>query len=512
MIASTVLQDAVSRFLLNVARYTGIPFCLKDHEGDTIVQTPADEVGGYGSEIGYSTERKINLRDMSLWHLYTMDDPIPGTELLREQVLDFAAEVVLFIINNEEEMQNLSTELLERYQELHVLYDVINDVSSVLDENDICAAVLRKAMQTLDVASGAVVYVDTKGTQRVRCKQDDDLVLNDEDLMRYADRVRASRSHMIISKSHADAAQGPAVLAVPVVVNNASIGAMIVSAKHTDGDFTSGDRISLSALAGYLGIAITSAQLIKAAQDADALRREFDFARKIQQSLLPKQLPAMTTLDIAARCIPATEVGGDLFMFLQTGPEEWTLGVADVAGHGLGAAFILASLRSILRSECRRGISMEESIRSTNDILCEDTQGSELFATLFLGTYNNATRTLRSVNAGHPPGLLWRAASQRVESLEQGGMAVGLFTDERYDYDEQTLSPGDALLLYTDGIIESKSNSGELFGLQRLHNCLALHVSLPAEQCLQQILNDVAVFHDGVRQLDDVTIIMVKVR
>ncbi len=387
---------------MNVAIYTGIPFCLMDDDGNTVVRTPVGEQDGYASEIGFGTERKICLRDNTFWHLYTMDHPIPGTEILHEQVLDFAAEVILFIITNEEEVQNLSTELLERYQELHVLYDVINDVSTVLNENEICIAVLRKAMQTLDVTNGAVVYVDTQGRPDVRCKQESGYILKNEDLMRYADQVRASNSHIIIERTQTEVngvvTQSPAVLAVPIVVNNKSIGAMIVTAKRNNGDFTSGDRISLSALTGYLGIAITSAQLIKEAHDADALRREFDFARKIQQSLLPKQLPEIATLEIAARCIAATEVGGDLFTFLPTGPDEWAFGVADVAGHGLGAAFILASLRSILRSECRRGTRLEESIRCTNDILCEDTQESELFATLFMASYNGTTRTLRSVS------------------------------------------------------------------------------------------------------------------
>jgi sigma-B regulation protein RsbU (phosphoserine phosphatase) len=303
------------------------------------------------------------------------------------------------------------------------------------------------------------------------------------------------------------------VLAVPIVVNSTSIGAMIVSGKRAEGDFASGDRISLAALAGYLGIAIKSAQLIKEAQDADALRREFDFARKIQQSLLPKQLPVIATLEIAARCIAATEVGGDLFTFLQTGPDEWAFGVADVAGHGLGAAFILASLRSILRSECRRGAVLEDSITATNDILCEDTQESELFATLLMATYSDTTRTLRSVNAGHPPGFIWKAASRTLELLDRGGMAAGLFKGEEYECNEMTLQPGDTLALYTDGIIESRNGSGELYGTERLRACLALHAaSQSAEVILQRILEDIATFHNGVSQNDDVTIVIVKAR
>lgn len=503
-------------FLMKVAKYTGIPFCLMDHHDTLVVQTPVDDANGYASEIGYGTERTIQLRDDSVWHLYTMDHPIPGTEILREQVLNFTAEVIRFIVSNEEEVQNLATELLERYQELHVLYDVINDVSTVLNEKEICAAVLRKAMQTLDVRCGAVVYADKGGTPAVRFKQEDGLSLDDVHLLRYAEQVRAAQSHIIIGQSqrdvNGDVSEVTALLAVPITANNAAIGSMIVWAQRSDGDFTSGDRISLTALAGYLGIAIISARLIKEAHDADALRQEFEFARKIQQSLLPKQLPAIGSLEIAARCIAATEVGGDLFTFLPIGPLEWVFGVADVAGHGLGAAFILASLRSTLRSECRRGTPLETSIQVANDLLCEDTQESELFATLLMASYNDTTRTLRSVNAGHPPGIVWRAATQTFQTLEQGGMAVGLFRDETFGYDELTLEPGDTLVLYTDGIIESKNSGGELYGTGRLRACLALNAALPAETILDCILKNIDEFNNGAAQKDDVTIVIVKAR
>jgi serine phosphatase RsbU (regulator of sigma subunit) len=516
MIASTLLQDSVSTFLMNVAKYTGIPLCLIDHDGHVVVRTPVTDCAGYASEIGYGTERKIDLRDNTVWRLYTLDQPIPGTEILRDQVLDFAAEVIVFIINNEEEMQNLATELLERYQELHVLYDVVNNVSALLKEDEICTAVLRKAMQTLDVQAGAVVFVDQNGAPEIRCKLEDGFCLIDEDLMRYAEQVYESNMHLIIERSQAEfnwaLAATASVLAVPIVVNNAPLGSMIVSSKRSDEDFTSGDRISLTALAGYLGIAITSAQLIKEAHEADALRQEFDFARKIQQSLLPKELPKIATLEIAARCIAATQVGGDLFTFLPIGADTWAIGVADVSGHGLGAAFILASLRSILRSECRRGTTIEESIRDTNDILCEDTQDSELFATLLMTSYNDKTRTLRSVNAGHPPGLLWKAATQSLVTLEQGGMAVGLFRDEIYGFDELTLEPGDVLALYTDGIIECKNNNGELYGIERLHACFTMHVGQSAGMIIDAILGDIGIFHHGVSQNDDVTVVIVKAR
>jgi serine phosphatase RsbU (regulator of sigma subunit) len=516
MIASTLLQDSVSKFLTNVAKYTGIPFCLTDHDRAEIVRTPVDEHSPYGNEVGYDTERKIRLRDGTVWYLYTLDQPEPGTELLREQVLDFTAEVVFFIINNEEEMQNLTNELLERYQELHVLYDVINDVSTVLDEDGICHAVLRKAMQTLDVRFGAVAFMKDTSHVGKWCVEGQADHLSEEKLIGYVQQVCASNSHLIIDQidnpAGGSCAALPALLAVSVTANRMPIGSMIVSSKRHGGNFTTGDRISLTALAGYLGIAFNSARLIKEAHEAEALRREFDYARKIQESLLPKRLPDISTLDIAARCLPAADVGGDLFTFFELATNEWTFGVADVAGHGLGAAFILASLRSILRSECRRGTALETIMHRTNNTLCEDTEESELFATLFMASYDNSTRMLRSVNAGHPPGVMWRARTKSLVTLDSGGMAIGLFRDESYEYHEVMLEPGDILLMYTDGINETRNTNNEFYGTERLHSFLRRHASADANTLLRTMLDDIAAYRGAIQQNDDITIVIAKAR
>ncbi|MGE5314432.1 MAG: PP2C family protein-serine/threonine phosphatase [Acidobacteriota bacterium] len=513
MIASTIFQDAVAQFLSNVAKYTGIPFCLTDQDDAIIVRTPADADHPYSTEIGYGTRRPIRLRDETVWHLYTLDQPLPGTEILREQVLDFTAEVIVFIITNEEEMQNLSNELIERYQELHVLYDVINDVSTVLDEEGICTAVLQKAMQTLDVRLGAVAFLDGTAS-RIRCMEGDASLVGRDELVRFAEQVSASNTHLIIERKNPEPPSRfePAVLAVPVTANNAPIGSMIVAEKRSGENFTTGDRISLTALAGYLGIAMKTALLIRQAHEAESLRREFDFARRIQMDLLPKRLPAISTLDIAARCMPAAQVGGDLFTFFELGNSEWAFGVADVSGHGLGAAFILASLRSILRSECRSGEPIEAIVRKTNDTLCEDTEDTEMFATLFMASYDDATRRLRTVNAGHPQAILRRAQTRTLSMLGSGGMAAGLFRDESYEFDEVTLERGDVLALYTDGIIERKNPEGAMYGIERLCRFMLEQTEGDADTIMKKLLDDLAAFQGTAPQSDDVTIVIAKVR
>jgi sigma-B regulation protein RsbU (phosphoserine phosphatase) len=325
----------------------------------------------------------------------------------------------------------------------------------------------------------------------------------------FAKEVVSTRRHLILENT---VNIGESVLGVPIDVNGNPIGAIVLVAK-TDGEmFTSGDRISLTALAGYLGVAVNTARLVTEAREAERLRNEIDFARQIQQSLLPDRVPDFARLDVAARCLPSAQVGGDLFGFLKLEAQRWAFLVADVAGHGLGAAFIMASLRSILRSEAKPGVSAATILKNSNNLLNEDTRGNDVFATVFVALYSEQNNALNYSNAGHPPALLWRASSRSFSELGEGGVVLGLFTDETYEEQHTTLQSGDVLVLYTDGIVETKSDEGEMYGDHRLRDTLRAHIAASAEELVVAVLDSVEQFRKGERQRDDMTILIFKSR
>ena len=513
MMFSSLLKKQLTAFLNSVSKYNRIAFCLTDSTLQPIVSTENFR----RESLAKSAATEVRLlksiaggTDDSARLVAQKEAGCPESVRV-EAALDLAAEGVGYFIKSEAEIQTLSEELLERYQELHVLYDVIEDVSAVFDENEICKIILSKAVHSLGVGSGMVVLVE--GSElAIRVREVDPTSTcscSEDKCLAYAKTVVASGKHLILEQT---AQQDQSVLGVPIEVNNNVIGAIVLVAKTDGGMFTSGDRISLTALAGYLGVAVNTARLVTEAREAEKLRHEIEFAQQIQQSLLPDRVPDFAKLDVATRCLPSAQVGGDLFGFRKLDSHHWAFMVADVAGHGLGAAFIMASLRSILRSETKPGVSAADILKNSNNLLNDDTRGNDVFATVFLALYSEQDSTLTYSNAGHPPALLWRAATRDFSELGEGGAVLGLFSDETYEERQTSLQPGDILVVYTDGITETKNDGGVFYGDDRLRELIRANAGSSSENLMNALLESVDRFRNGARQRDDVTVLIFKSR
>ena len=513
MAFSSLLRKQLTAFINSASKHSGIAFCVTDGGLHPLVWTEKFDRDALVS-AALPAERKLKSADGSpeaALRLFAERETGRPETVPIDGMLDLTAEGIQYFLKSESEIQTISEELLERYQELHVLYDVIEDVSAVFDENEICRIILAKAVHSLDVGFGMVVLMDGP-KQTIRCSETSPQLaasFNENDGLVFVAEVVASGRHVIHEKT---AENSQSILGVPIDVNSITIGAIVLAAKMNGGMFTSGDRISLTALAGYLGIAVNTARLVTEAREAERLRHEIEFAQQIQQSLLPDRLPEFRRLDVAARCLPSAQVGGDLFGFLKLDSNQWAITVADVAGHGLGAAFIMASLRSILRSEAKPGVSAASILKNSNSMLNDDTRGNDVFATVFVAVYSEQSNSLNYSNAGHPPALLWRAATQEFSELGEGGVVLGLFDDETYEENHTQLHPGDVLVLYTDGIPEAKRDDGEMYGDQRLCESIKTHASSPAEEIVKAILHSVERFRNGARQRDDMTILVFKSR
>jgi serine phosphatase RsbU (regulator of sigma subunit)/catechol 2,3-dioxygenase-like lactoylglutathione lyase family enzyme len=235
---------------------------------------------------------------------------------------------------------------------------------------------------------------------------------------------------------------------------------------------------------------------------------DLSIAKQVQTRLFPQRQPLIRTLLYAGICHPARTVGGDYYDFLDLGSRRLGLVLADIAGKGIGAALLMANLQAALRSQCATAWEQpERSLRSVNQLLYENTAEGD-YATLFFAEYDDDTRKLRYSNCGHPPALLLRG-DESVERLGATCTVVGLF--EKWDcaLEERQLAPGDAILLYTDGVTEALSGEGEEFGEERLLEAARQH----REQSVPELL--VALAHQARRfspheQTDDITLIVAK--
>jgi len=238
--------------------------------------------------------------------------------------------------------------------------------------------------------------------------------------------------------------------------------------------------------------------------------QELEIARQVQARLFPQIRPELKTVEYAGVCLQARQVGGDYFDFLNLGPDRLGLIIGDVSGKGIAAALLMANLQAALRSQSALAFDQPEALLRSVNRLFYDNTAENAFASLLFADYDDATRRLRYVNCGHLSGLLLRS-NGNVDQLESTSTLLGLFRDWDCSVREQELSPGDVLVLYTDGITEATDHRGEEFGEQYLIESLRQHRELSCQALLSAIVDGVRQF-SAQEQHDDITAIVAKFR
>ena len=246
------------------------------------------------------------------------------------------------------------------------------------------------------------------------------------------------------------------------------------------------------------------------------LESELDTARKIQEKLLPHEMPQLLGFEIAGTSIPSKQVGGDYFDFLDLGKGKLGIAIADVSGKGIPAALLMANLQASLHAQTLEIENVSEVAIRINNLLVKSTDAN-MFVTFFYGLLDRNKSTFTSSNAGHNPPILLRA-DQTMERLKDGGLVLGFLPDQKYKQQTTTLQPGDVLVLYTDGITEARSPEKEksvedkLFDEDRLVKVIKKSASLSAREIQSAILQAVSAHTKNTPQGDDITLVIIKRR
>jgi sigma-B regulation protein RsbU (phosphoserine phosphatase) len=226
------------------------------------------------------------------------------------------------------------------------------------------------------------------------------------------------------------------------------------------------EPLGILALGGAIVYAFVHRVLVNERRLA-GISQELETARRIQSSLLPRRMPEVRGLSVAARYLPMADVGGDLYDFLAADPERVGILVSDVSGHGVPAALIASMVKVALAAQAEHASDPAAVLAGMNRILHGNLERGFVTAAYI---YIDAG-TVTYASAGHPPPLVWREG--RTEELRQESLPLGRFRRAEYRNEELRLSPGDRLLLYTDGVTEALSPAGEPFGDERLRDLLA---------------------------------------
>jgi len=242
--------------------------------------------------------------------------------------------------------------------------------------------------------------------------------------------------------------------------------------------------------------------------DDEPLMQEITIARAVQRNLLPRQNPALRTLDYSGDCIQARTVGGDYYDFLDMGPGRVGFVLADVSGKGVAAALLMANLQGNIHNAVSASQDLPKLLASVNDHLYKYTD-PDRYATLFFGCYDDDARTLAYVNCGHSPPLLLRG-SGTVERLAATATVLGLFGRWECSLAQTRMEPGDTLSIFTDGITETTGTNAEEFGEERLLGIMNQTKHLEAAAILRHVQHAVDKFRASEYLQDDLTLVVAR--
>ena len=405
----------------------------------------------------------------------------------------------------EQEIHSLSGEILERYEEATLIYRLSDRLGSVLGEAAISKLVLEDAAHVLGARAGEVWLTDEEAVVLAAHVPAAAPIPWNVDEEGAFTALREARPWIL------EAAAGrESVVAVPLPSpDGPPIGALVLRGRPDGRSYRSGQVKLLTALAALTSAFIRNDRLAEAARRAEARRREDEIARQVHRGLLPADDPRVPGLDIAARCRAAENIGGDFYGYMPMRDGSLGIAMADVSGHGVGAALYMAAAKGALQAEARREQSPASILRRTNNALTGDFARSDVFATAFFARFEAGGRGFSFANGGHNPALLVRRDGG-TELLRRGGAALGVLQDMAYEDAAREFDEGDLLVIYTDGLVEARDGSRNFFGVARLTDSVLRHRGEPAAVIRDRLLEELVRHCGEDRPHDDVTLIVIR--
>ncbi|MEI2611538.1 MAG: GAF domain-containing SpoIIE family protein phosphatase [Candidatus Promineifilaceae bacterium] len=432
--------------------------------------------------------------------------PVAETQLRADaHIIGYAAAL-------ERDLEMMTGELIDSQDQLLALYDLTRSTRSYLDIADTLNTVVTEVARLVKVESAfAILQAPPECPHLVACYPH--CRLSESEMLGLFRQVQMSGVPFLRQGPDAAATLPDSVynlLFVPVQVQ----GQMLVGLGFINrllGDFRSPDLKLIQAIAEQAGVQIENALLLQETVHQARLQTEMKLARDVQLQLLPQHPPQVAGLTLYARSLPAMQVGGDFYDFIQEPGRPLIFTVGDVSGKGVSSALVMTMIRTVIRSAGRFDpqATPQSLLDRANRDLYDDFTDLAMFATVFVGQYDAKNRCLTYANAGHSP-VIYCPAGGAARLLEADGTAVGILPDNLATNQKLPFGNGDVLIAATDGFSEAQDTHGQFFGYDRLLELVKTHCHKTAREIAEILFAAVMQFASGHLQDDDQTLIVVK--
>lgn len=297
----------------------------------------------------------------------------------------------------------------------------------------------------------------------------------------------------------------------PIVLEGEPVGVLSAFSRSAKGIFTDEFVALFNNIAGQVAIAWRNHNQLTGLLEIREQERELQIAKTIQMGLLPSETPKNCSIELAGLCVPAHQVGGDYYDFIERDNGTIDLVIADVSGHNIGSALIMAETRTFIQSQSANITQPNHMLHALNRFFYNDLTRAELFVTMFYLQYHPESGQLTYTSAGHNTPLLWHKADNSVEWLDAEGLILGIKPEVEFEQRVTSLAPGDLLILYTDGVTEAENDASVLFGEEQLSKLIRECTELPPEEIINAILQQIRIFTGRHHFNDDISLVVMKV-
>lgn len=301
------------------------------------------------------------------------------------------------------------------------------------------------------------------------------------------------------------------VTCFPMKMGAESLGVINVTDRADGKPFNDRDLKLLTTLSNQVASYLRILYLSREVASTEQLKQQLEIARQIQYRLLPFEPPRMDGIEAAGRIITAERVGGDYYDYFLSRTKRPSFVIADVSGHSIGAALIMAAFRSAIKSQMDAEFSPSILVQRLNQILYEDLFQAEQFISMAFVKYVKSRQLIQFTNAGHPPPIVWRRATNQFEELVTADPLLGIEAMSIYHDKHVVVSKGDIVVLYTDGVTEATNTKGERFGKEGLYETLKKNLDKSPNEIVEAIVDAAASFAEPAVPRDDVTALVLKV-